>query len=181
MKTVRNFLSVLMLTLLMSGVISNLQGQGRNHDNERGKKEHRLGKDRNKDWDHDKHHRSRDYSYDHRNSLNYYASRKDGRNYQGRYTTYSYRRHYKWAPVYGHRYNTRYIYYRDYNVYYDCYNDVFVSWTGRNWIVTSRIPASIRYVDFRRTAVVGVDYWDDDFNFYLARRRPAYISISASF
>jgi hypothetical protein len=34
-------------------------------------------------------------------------------------------------------------------------------------------------VDFRRTRVTGVDYWDDDFDFYLQRRRPAYVSISA--
>ena len=201
MKTVRNFLSVLMLILLMSGVNSNLQAQGKGHDKKkdnsgRSKKEQQSRKDRYNDRDNDRHRGDRDhyslddrrsgkYSLDDRRTRNsYYASRRNDRyNYHGRYTTYNYRnrRSYKWAPVYGHRYNTRYIYYRDYNVYYDCYNDVFVTWTGRDWIITSRVPASIRYVDFRRTAVVGVDYWGDDFNFYLERRRPAYISISASF
>src|SRR5688572_26193274 len=195
MKTVRNFLSVLMLTLLMGGVISDLQAQGKGHDkkNDRGKKEnHSRKKDRYDDRDKDRR-RDRDYSLDDRRSgkysLNdrrsrdYYAPRRDRSNYHGRYTTYHHRnrKSYKWAPVYGHRYNTRYIYYRDYNVYYDCYNDVFVTWTGRNWVVTSRVPAAIRYVDFRRTHVVGVDYWNDDFNIYLERRRPAYVSISASF
>ncbi|MDZ7648173.1 MAG: hypothetical protein U5K54_13870 [Cytophagales bacterium] len=50
--------------------------------------------------------------------------------------TYNYHRHNRpvWAPVYGYRYNTRYIYYRDYNLYYDCHRNVFVVWTGRNWV-----------------------------------------------
>jgi hypothetical protein len=83
--------------------------------------------------------------------------------------------------VHGHRYNTRYIYYRDYNVYYDCYSDVFVTWAGGRWIVTTHIPRVLVGVNFSNSAVAGVDYWGDDINFYLERRRPAYVSIRASF
>ena len=168
MKTVRNFLSVLMLSLVMISVTSNLQAQGRGHgkhDNPgRGHKKEKHF-DRDDHWDR---HDRRDY---------------DNRNFRhGRYVTYRHHRNGppSWAPAYGYRYNTRYVYYRDYNLYYDCYRDVFVTWTGRNWAVSVAIPVIIRNVDFRRTAVVGVDYWDDDFDLYLAKRRPSYVSIHAS-
>ena len=131
--------------------------------------------------DEDRNHHDRNQSNWNRD----YPSRNDHR-YKGydnhhRYVTYNYHRHShpSWAPAYGHRYNTRYIYYQDYNVYYDCHRDVFVIWTGRNWVISNRIPDVMYRVDFGRTRVSGVDYWDDDFDFYLQRRRPAYLSISA--
>ena len=98
-----------------------------------------------------------------------------------RRVTYNYYRYNRplWAPVYGNRYNTRYIYYRDYNLYYDCYRNAFVVWTGRNWVVTSRAPDFMYQVNFADARIQGVDYWEDDFDFYLQNKRPGYSSIYA--
>jgi hypothetical protein len=138
-------------------------------DNNRGK-----GNDRYNDLDRNKNNWNRDYPSRNVHRYNNYDSRH-------RYVTYNYHRHSHpaWAPAYGYRYNTRYIYYQDYNVYYDCHRDVFVIWTGRNWVMSNRIPDVMYRVDFGRARVSGVDYWDDDFDFYLQRRRPAYLTISA--
>lgn len=110
----------------------------------------------------------------HANSFRY-----DDRARRNRYITYTYHRHGRpiWAPKYGYRYNTRYVYYKDYNVYYDCHRNVFIVWTGRNWGVTKRIPEYMNRIDFNRASVRGVEYWDDDFDSYLQRRRPAYVSL----
>jgi hypothetical protein len=178
MKTVRNSLSVLLLIILISGVTTDLMAQGRGH----GRKHDNPGqrKKAEREWNRGDRRDDRDRHHD-RHSRYDYSSRNDRYYHHKSYVTYHHRHSHRWAPAYGHRYNTRYIYYRDYNVYYDCYRDVFVTWSGRNWIITSRIPDAIVRVDFGRTAVVGVDYWDDDFDFYLARRRPAFVSIQASF
>ncbi|MBK7652784.1 MAG: hypothetical protein IPJ20_21350 [Flammeovirgaceae bacterium] len=98
-----------------------------------------------------------------------------------RRVTYNYYRYNRplWAPVYGNRYNTRYIYYRDYNLYYDCYRNAFVAWTGGNWVLTSRVPDFMYQVNFADARIQGVDYWEDDFDFYLQNKRPGYSSIYA--
>lgn len=183
MKTVRIF-GLWMLVLLICGVTANAQsqrrdrGKGNDHPERAQKKE--VQPDRRRgvqhDNDRDRHEYARGDSHRHR------SDRYDRYYDHGRYVRYHHNRHRyaSWAPAYGHRYNTRYIYYRDYNVYYDCHRDVFMTWTGRGWIVTHHVPDVIYHVDFKRVVVLGVDYWDDDFNFYLARRRPAYISIQAS-
>lgn len=96
-----------------------------------------------------------------------------------RRVTYNHHRYNRpvWAPVYGYRYNTRYIYYRDYNLYYDCHRNVFVVWTGGNWVVTSHVPDFMYQVNFSNARMQGVDYWEDDFDYYLRNKRPGYISI----
>ncbi len=206
MKTVKNYLGVLMLVILVGGIAANVQAQGRGHgksNSNSGKshdKENRSGKGHDKhrendrsDRDHkDSHHdyarNDRDRSDSHRDYTrnnsrdSHHSYARNDQYYHGRYVTYNYHRHSSpsWAPAYGYRYNTRYIYYSDYNVYYDCHRDVFVIWTGRNWMISTRIPDAICHVDFNRTVVVGVDYWDDDFDFYLAKQRPAYVNIRAS-
>jgi len=169
MKSVRNFLSVLMLVLLVSAVGTDSLAQGRGHGKGRG---------HNKNWkdkDHDQYDNRDREDHDHYSSNHRY-------NYRDRYVTYNHHRNSppSWAPAYGHRYNTRYIYYRDYNVYYDCHRNVFVTWTGRNWTITTHIPRVLIGVDFNHCAVAGVDYWDDDFDFYMTSRRPSYVSIQAS-
>ncbi|HEU5292631.1 MAG TPA: hypothetical protein VFU05_18410 [Cyclobacteriaceae bacterium] len=182
MKKVRNLTGMLMMVILAAFIASDSLAQGRGHGNNNPGRGHDKdnhpgkghGKHRGSDWDYgDRHDRNNTYAH--------YDNRND-RYSHGRYVTYNYNRTNRhWAPVYGYRYNTRYIYYRDYNVYYDCHRDVFVTWTGRNWAISTRIPVVLAQVEFRRATVVGVDYWDDDFDFYLTRRRPAYVSIQASF
>jgi hypothetical protein len=180
MKTVRNTLSALILMTLFLTIPLMVQAQGHGH----GKDNKQHGKGHKKDYD----------SYDKRSNSDYYRNHRHGnepswndhhRNEtpgnQQRYVTYRHHRHShpSWAPAYGYRYNTRYIYYHDYNVYYDCHRDVFMVWTGRNWRLSAHIPDAMLRVDFHRTRVYGVNYWDDDFDFYLERRRPSYLSISA--
>lgn len=99
-----------------------------------------------------------------------------------RYVTYKHHRHQRphWAPWYGYNYNTRYIFYEEYNIYYDCHRDRFILWTGRNWVATTRVPQVMARIDFNRSRVSGVDYWEDDFDFYLQRRRPACVTIQAA-
>ena len=186
MKIVKNALSVLMLMILFLMTTLSVQAQGRGRGNGKDNAAH----DRNSDYDeaHNKGHRS-DRPYDDRKdhhrskndrSWNEYHI-KSTRGNQHRFVTYRHHRHShpSWAPSYGYRYNTRYIYYLDHNAYYDCYRDVFLVWTGRSWRVSSRIPDAMLSVDFRSARVYGVNYWDDDIDFYLQRRRPSYLSISA--
>jgi hypothetical protein len=155
MKTIRNFLGLFMVGALMIGVTTLGVAQGKSQSRGHGHNKENPGRG------HDK---------------------KDN-DHGGRYVTYNHhhRNHPSWAPLYGHRYNTRYIYYRDYNVYYDCHRDMFITWTGRRWVVSAFIPAVMVRVDFNRARVSGVDYWNDDFNFYLARQAPRYVSIQVSF
>ncbi len=204
MKTFKSSLGVGMLVLLMSAFTSALyaQGRGRGHEGQgkgegqpgrdRGYENPGRGHDRDEDRDRDNSNdqwgKGRDHRNDHRNNdHDRYDrdNRHDGHSaYRNdydrrRYVTYHHHRHGRpqWAPHYGYRYNTRYIFYQDYNVYYDCHRDMFITWTGRNWAVSSRIPDVMFRVDFNRARVRGVEYWDDDFDFYLQRRQPNFVSI----
>jgi len=188
MKAIKNSLGLLMLAIIILTTSVDVLSQGRGNGNGRGNNHPGRGKydernrgkghDHNSGWnnnyeryDHDRE-RMRHSDWDHRNYL---------RNDHHHFVTYRHHRyhHPSWAPVYGSRYNTRYIYYQDYNVYYDCHRDVFMTWNGRRWIVSAHIPDFMLRVDFRSARVYGVNYWDDDFEFYLQRRRPSYIGISA--
>jgi hypothetical protein len=150
------------------------------HDNrDRGNDHNRYDRDRqvdhNRNYGDDTRNRDDHNQRGHRNN----TYRYDDRTGHNRYATYNYhhRGRPQWAPYYGYRYNTRYIYYQDYNVYYDCHRNVFIVWTGRNWMVTTRIPDYMYRIDFNRANVRGVEYWDDDFDFYLQRRRPTYVNL----
>jgi hypothetical protein len=159
--------------------------KGNDHDRDFNSGDHR-GRGNDNDYDRRRGHDQR-YGDRDRNNGNHNYPSWDNYRYQRyddhhRYVAYRHHRHGRpsWAPAYGYRYNTRYIYYQDYNVYYDCHRDVFVVWTGRNWTVSTRVPDAMFRVNFGRARVSGVDYWDDDFDFYLERRRPAYMSITAA-
>jgi hypothetical protein len=193
MKTVTNPLGILMLVILLSGAALDVCAQGRGRDNEIGNgnpgrgnnKENHPGKGHGKEYGHKKYDSRTHHETNTREWQSNYPSRGEHRynqyDHRDRYVTYNHHHsHPSWAPAYGYRYNTRYIYYQDYNVYYDSHRDVFLVWTGRNWSVSTRIPDVMFRVDFERARVAGVDYWDDDLNFYLQRRRPSYLSISAA-
>lgn len=209
MKTIKNYGRMFLLAVLMMGVVSSMNAQGKGHgrDNNPGRghdKENRgrekvsqgRGHDKKdfKDRDHDRDNHGRDNWDKNRDSdRDRYARNDRDRHYDRHYSnegyryrkhvTYNYHRYRRpvWAPVYGHRYNTRYIYYNDYNVYYDCHRDLFLLWTGRRWVVSYTVPNVLVHVNFNRTIVTGVDYWDDDFDNYLERRRPVFVSIRAEF
>jgi len=197
MKIITNSLGGVMLAIALCGT-NDLQAQGKSrgnrNDNPGPSMENNPGKGHTKELENGRSHERDFHSYANHNSRydhDYVQGRVHDRknddrynfrnDHHDRYITYRHHRHSHplWAPAYGYRYNTRYVYYQDYNVYYDCHRDVFVTFTGRNWVVNNRIPDVMYRVDFRSARVTGVDYWDDDFDFYLTRRRPSYISISA--
>jgi hypothetical protein len=75
--------------------------------------------------------------------------------------------------VYHHPAPVRYVYYSDYDVYYDCQRSVYISFSGRNWSVSTRVPVAMHRVDIQHAVRVDVDdYYDDDFTQHLERRRP---------
>jgi hypothetical protein len=84
--------------------------------------------------------------------------------------------HYHHEPVVVRHYHERprYIYYRDYDVYYDFQENVYFSYSGRNWTVSASLPVVLRRVDTRRAVRMEVDYDRDDFHAYLASSRPVY-------
>ncbi len=191
MKTMKNATIMLMLVgLFLSG--SDVQSQGRSNGSGKSHERHEPGREEHVGISFDKNHNRsnamhKDNDQDRYGRSHVHASREDyryNRHYASeRHVIYRHHRqaHPSWAPVYGYRYNTRYIYYQDYHVYYDCDRNMFLTWTGRRWVVSNRIPDVMLRVDFRRTRVSGVDYWDDDLDFYLQRRRPAYLTITAAF
>jgi hypothetical protein len=75
--------------------------------------------------------------------------------------------------VHHHYKRPRYIYYRDYDVYYDFQRNAYISFTGRNWMVTAAVPMTMRHVNVRTVRSYEVDYYNDDIPHYLERGRPA--------
>lgn len=194
MKMVRKSVGMLAVAVLATVTLAVAQGRGngnghgtgnpgRGHNKEnhpgRGHQKDREDRDKVHDWDHHSgNHRNWDYNdhqYTHHDSRNHHHNHY-------RYVTYRHHRNGlpSWAPAYGYRYNTRYIYYRDYNLYYDCYRDVFVTWVNGRWTISTYIPRILIGVNFNTCSIAGVDYWADDFDNYLSRRRPSYVSIHAS-
>lgn len=81
------------------------------------------------------------------------------------------------APVIVHHHHhayhePRYVYYRDYDVYYDMTRRVYISFTGRNWSLSTEIPVRMYYADRGTIVSSNVDYYDDDFAVFLDTRRP---------
>ena len=68
----------------------------------------------------------------------------------------------------------RYVYYRDYDVYFDSFRKVYITYSGRHWVVMKTLPIRMRGVDFARIKRYSVDFRDDNLHAYLEFRRPAY-------
>lgn len=96
-----------------------------------------------------------------------------GRHYSDRHRHDRYC-HHQPVVVHNHLIHPRYIYYRDYDVYYDYHRNVYISYSGRNWAVSTSIPLALHHVDRRRAVRMAVDYDRDNFTAYLETRRPAY-------
>ena len=83
-------------------------------------------------------------------------------------------RHYEHVAARHYHPRPRYIYYRDYNVYYDLHRNVYISYSGRNWSLSTSLPVALHRVDTRRAVRMEVDYYQDDFPRYLERERPVF-------
>lgn len=115
---------------------------------------------------HDKKHEQHSYhKYDNRWDFDHVHPK--GRKYQDRHVHYSTRYHH------AHR-APRYVYYRDYNVYFDRRQQIFILYSGREWVAIKTLPRVMRGVDLNRVAIYHVDYYDGNLRGYLHARRPAY-------
>ena len=148
------------------------QGRGHGHHNNGNRSAHsdHHVRDHKKDHHYSKHEKGHHYRV--RDNDHHYSHevRHVYHHYHDRYCNH--------APVVVHHYKRpRYIYYEDYDVYYDRQNSVYITYSGRNWSISTAIPVGLRYVNARNTKRFEVDYYDDDFPQYLERRRPSYVGV----
>src|SRR5690242_21392809 len=145
MKTTNFLRMVLMAGILASGM--NVFAQGRGHN-----KGHHAGKHHG-NHDHDNNRYSYNDRHDHHPVHVYHSAPVVERR-----TVYHYNQ-------------PRYVYYRDYDVYFDNSRNVFISFSGRNWTVTSSLPVHMRRIDLRRATCSSINYYQDDFTQRLEVRR----------
>lgn len=160
MKTTTFLRTGLAITFMIISVGLMAQGRGRGNGNGNGHGHGNHGRevsyrsDRGNHYGHHKHH-------DH----DYHAPERK---------VYVYHRH-RPAParvVYVER-PVRYVYYRDYDVYYDCHRQVYITYSGRNWSVSTSLPVSMHHCDMNRVVRMDVgDYYEDNFVDYLEAQRP---------
>jgi hypothetical protein len=170
MKTKYVLVASLALFMVMSGTIA--WSQGRGHDNGRKGKAKEHGYQKHRD------HRGNDGNdYDRRDHYSY--NDRDHHHHHGNTrTVYVYRpRPVERTVVVHHHHHhrperPRYVYYRDYDVYYDCDRNVYITFSGRNWSISTEVPIRMYYTDRNAIAAVNVDYFNDDFPHYLDTHRP---------
>jgi len=158
MKTKTAKLALLLTATFLTGlnVASDAQSRGR----DRGHEQHQSGQ-HNGNHDNGQHRGS----YNNDRHASYYDHRGSA------YPVYqpSYRRLPPQRVVVYRQQAPRYVYYRDYNVYYDYTRNAYISYSGRNWVVTTTAPVGMRYVNRAGLACTNVDYYNDDFPQYLDR------------
>lgn len=67
-----------------------------------------------------------------------------------------------WAPAYGYRAKTRYVYFKDYDVYYDNTRGVYIFISGRKWVVTAKLPSVLTGIDLVAAVKIDLDFDGDD-------------------
>lgn len=162
------------LTLFLLVTVSFGQGRGNGRGNAYGHHKHDRDKHDHHSRD-ERHHYSRDrhVHYDHDDDHD------DDRRYVRRvysYPAYSHQHHSRCdhRVVVRHYERPRYVYYADYDVYYDCHREVYISYSGRSWTISTSLPVVMHRVDIRRASCREVRYYEDDFVSYLDRGRPMY-------
>lgn len=171
MKTATNFFPLMTAVLFISFAANvNAQGRGQHKKSER---EHQA-KHVREDY-HDKYHPG-----DHKWKNDHYRHDTDRRvrHHYGRHAAHYHDHHCSHARVVT-RYDERprYVYYRDYDVYHDVRRNVYINWSGRNWVVSASLPVALYRVDKRRAVRMEVDYYHDDLTSYLMSGRPVYSRI----
>ena len=167
-----------MIALAIIGMAGNAQAQGRGHQNDHA--QNRVG-DQQK-WSYNNE-RKQDKIHRNDNGKRYNRSHPDYRRREVHTIVHHHDRYCNHAPVVARRYHTRphYIYYRDYDVYYDFHRNVYISYSGRNWTVSTSLPRGLYRVDLGRAVRMEVDYDLDDFPVYLERSRPTYRRVYTEF
>lgn len=159
------------MVVFVIGFASETNAQGKGHHDGKDRRDDRYGRHGGDqhgkgDWQHDQH----EHRYD----------KREHKHKHCRSHTHAVHHH---APVVIKHYHERprYMYYRDYDVYYDSHRDVYITWSGRNWIVSASLPVVLRRVDRRRAVRMEVDYVRDDFPSYLQTHKPSYRRIYTEF
>ncbi|RAW03241.1 hypothetical protein [Pseudochryseolinea flava] len=180
MKTRFALSAVIALMIITSGNIVWAQGRGNGHDrgghHKGGERGNGRGNGKSNHHDNNRYHSERyhhtDHNYYHHN--NHHHSKKIVVVHRPAPVVVVHRP----APVVVHHHHhhayhePRYVYYRDYDVYYDNTRRVYISFSGRNWSVSTEIPVRMYYADRGTIVSTNVDYYDDDFAGYLDNRRP---------
>ena len=157
MKSKAAKLALLLTATFLMGL--NLESGAQSRGRGRGHEQHQSGNQHNGNHDNDRHYNDHDNGrragyYDHRGSAHYQPS---------------YRRLPPQRVVVYRQQAPRYVYYRDYNVYYDYTRNAYISFSGRNWVVTTIAPVGMRYVNRAGLSCSNIDYYNDDFPQYLDR------------
>jgi hypothetical protein len=157
MKTKAAKLALLLTAMFLMGL--NLESNAQSRGRDRGHEQHQSGNQHNGNYNNDRH----QGDHDNGRRSNYYDHRSSG------YYQPSYRRLPPQRVVVYRQQAPRYVYYRDYNVYYDYTRNAYISYSGRNWVVTTTAPIGMRYVNRAGLSCSNVDYYNDDFPQYLDR------------
>lgn len=157
MKTKAAKLALLLTAMFFLGL--NVESNAQSHGRGRGHEQHQSGNQHNGNYNHGRHHDD----YDNGRRSSYYDHRGSA------YCEPSYRRLPPQRVVVYRQQAPRYVYYRDYNVYYDYTRNAYISFSGRNWVVTTTVPIGMRYVNRAGLSCSNVDYYNDDFPQYLDR------------
>lgn len=188
MKMKSTIFSLMIGLSVISVVQLNAQTRGRDRDGDRELSDSRDRSDRSDRNDRDRgtnrDYRDRRDTHDWKNDRNHDRGNHYGRNNHRHHHDYDRRvvvrhvhdRYCHRRPVVVHHHHTRprYVYYRDYDVYYDYSRNVYFSYSGRSWSMSTGIPIGMRNVNLRAVKRYEVDYYDDDFGNYLDNGRPAY-------
>jgi hypothetical protein len=156
MKTKAAKLALLLTATFLMGL--NLQSGAQSRGRDRGHEQHQAGNQHNGSY-----HNDRNYSHNNDRHASYYDHRGSA------YNQPSYRRLPPQRVVVYQQHAPRYVYYRDYNVYYDYTRNAYISFSGRNWVVTTTAPVGMRYVNRSGLNCSNIDYYNDDFPQYLDR------------
>jgi hypothetical protein len=161
------------------------RGNGRGNGNANGHNKNREYHANNKS---DRRHDSHDRHEHHDRRAHYSYDRHDHHDRQHHHAHAPVRRVYthhhshscEHRVVVHHCDHPRYVYYRDYDVYYDNHRHVYITFSGRNWSISTGIPVHMRHVDVHHAGYAEVQYYDDDFVTYLDRGQPIYGRFYAS-
>lgn len=187
MKRAIAILFVLGLTLII--IRANAQGRGRGNGHGHGNNKHEWKDDRR----HSEHYeRDNRYSYDRRGR--HQDNHSHRRDHHGHDHYHGGQRRVHRLPAYAHNHSRhcghtvvvrrytapRYVYYRDHDVYFDHHRNVFISYSGRGWTITTGVPAHLHHINLRTAVCHEVEYYDDDFVTYLDHGRPMYGKVYVS-
>jgi hypothetical protein len=169
MKRVIAILVVVALTFIIIRV--NAQGRGHGHSKHKDKHE----------WKHhpnesSTHSHSDRYSYDGKRTHDHRVVTRDAHTHTVRhYPVYSHHhsRHCNHHVIVRHQ-RPRYVYYDEHDLYYDHQRNVYISYTGRGWNISTSIPVHLHHVNLRSAVAHEVNYYDDNFITYLDTGRPMY-------